>query len=247
MKRLLYGLLVTVLCAVIALCLYKTVPDVSDAVLAHKERRHITEVVETNSEPDEVFSKEAFNQLFAINPDLVGYLVFDSGIVSSPVVQGYSNESYLKTSFEREYSSQGTLFMDYNSTLNSQHYTIFGHNVYYDDSAMFSPVSRIVTQEEYEKNRYFSLYTYEGRIMYEITNVIYFTDDDFLDYDYTRTEFMSENDFEIWMDLNRNRNLIHAENSITYQDHFVTLQTCKKWDDHTIILVLAKELGRSSY
>lgn len=248
MKKLFYTIFIFLLLGVIAMCAWQVAPDVKDNAHAKAERERIAEVIEESTEENESFSHDAFMQLYEINHDLVAYLEFDSGIVSSPVVQGYTNDSYLRTSFEKkEYSTQGTLFMDSNATLNSQHFTIFGHNVYYDDKAMFSPVSKLVSQEEYEKNKTFSLYTSEEKREYEITNVIYFTQDDYLDYDYLQTEFSSPDAFRYWIDYANSRNLIHAEKRITYNDNFVTLQTCRRWNDNTIILVLAVETHRTSY
>ena len=168
MKKLIFPLIVCVLVGVIAFCAWQIAPDVKDNAQAKAERKRIVEIIENTTDQDKSFSHDSFRELYEINNDLIGYLEFDSGIVSSPIVKGYTNESYIRTSFEKEYSTQGTLFMDANSTLNSQHFTIFGHNVYYDDSAMFSPVSKLVFQDEFERNLTFSIYTSEDKREYEM-------------------------------------------------------------------------------
>ena len=247
MKKFTCTLLCLLLVSIVGICVYNIAPDVQDSVQSKAENKRIEAIVNENTEEDQSFSRTAFDELYAVNSDLVAYLEFDSGIVSLPVVQGFNNDQYLRQSFEKEYSSQGVLFMDSEATLNSQHFTIFGHNVYYDDSAKFSPVSKLVSQDFYNENKTFSLYTSEDKRDYEITNVFYFTQEDFLDYNYTQPAFRSKEEFRNWINYADSRNLIHSEQSITSNDRFVTLQTCKRWNEQTIILVLAKEIGRSYY
>ena len=247
MKKFTCTLLCLLLVSIVGICVYNIAPDVQDSVQSKAENKRIEAIVNENTEEEQSFSHAAFDELYAVNSDLVAYLEFDSGIVSLPVVQGYNNDQYLRQSFEKVYSSQGVLFMDSEATLNSQHFTIFGHNVYYDDSAKFSPVSKLVSQDFYENNKTFTLYTAQGKRDYLITNVFYFTQDDFLDYNYTQPGFHSAEEFKSWISFGNSRNLIHSEHSIGFSDRFVTLQTCKRWDDQTIILVLAKETGRSLY
>ena len=246
MKAIFRVLTVFILLGVIALCASKAAPDLSDAVSSHIKKERIASIVKDSS-GDAPFTHEAYKKLYSINPNLVGYLLFDSGIVSEPIVQGSTNETYLRLSFDGVYSSQGTIFMDSDASINSQHFTIFGHNVYYDDSAMFSPISKLVEQREYENNKTFVIYTSDLIHRYVITNVMYLTDDDSLNYDYTRTSFHSEDEFESWIAFANSRNLILCDEAIGFRDRFVTLQTCKRWDEHTIILILAKEIGHVSY
>ena len=247
MKKYFSHLLCSILIGMVCFSVYNIKQDIQDFVQSRAEKKRIETIVKQTTEKEQSFSHEAFSKLHDINSDLIAFLDFDSGIVSLPVVQGYNNDQYLRQSFEKEYSSQGVLFMDYEPTLNSQHFTIFGHNVYYDDTAMFSPVSKLTSQDFYEKNKTFTLYTAEEQRTYEITNVMYFTQEEFLDYNYTQPAFHSQYEFQNWISYANSKNLIRAEKSIQYSDRFVTLQTCKRWDEKTVILVLALETSCSSY
>lgn len=247
MKVIFRLLTVIILVCVIIFCTGNVLPDISDSFNSKIEDQRIDRVIETSAENDSIFSHEAFNRLYAINSDLIGYLHFDSGIINEPIVKGSSNEVYLRMSFEHTYSSQGTVFMDSDASLDSQHFTIYGHNVYYDDNAKFSPLSRLADQNFYEQNKTFVIFTSDEQIRYEITNVMYLSDDEFLDYDYTKSDFDSKESFNSWIGFANAKNLIIPEKNIVFQDHFITLQTCKRWDEHTIILVLAKEIEFTQY
>ena len=248
MKRLFFMAICIFLVSIICFCLYRLTPEVADSVQSAQEKKHVEMIVEETTRDNERFSRQSFEELYAVNNDLAAYLSFESGLVSVPVVQGYDNEQYLRQSFEKQYSTQGVPFMDADASLDSTHFVIFGHNVYYDDSAMFSPLAGLCSQDSYAQNRVFDLYTADEVRSYVITNVYYFTDDDSLAYDYMQKEFSDEASFNSWISIPNARNLIDSgSDCIQYGDSFVTLQTCKRWDDHAVILILAREISRHPY
>ena len=183
-----------------------------------------------------------------INEDLIGYLSFDNGLISTPVVKGVDNDEYLRKSFEGKYSSQGVPFMNSTSELNDVNIILFGHNVYYDQNAMFSKLTTLKDQKTYDANKYFSFCTETEKRDYVITNVFYYTEEEMQEHDYLQTEFRDEGEFNSWISFANTRNLIdNGADFIQYGDNIMTLQTCKNWNDTTVILVLAKEVQRSGY
>lgn len=214
---------------------------------ADENTKKIDLIVTDNEEAKETgFNKQSFLDLKEQNKDLVAYLEFDSGIVKVPIVQSYDNDYYLRRDYFGKWSTQGTCFMDYQNTLNDTNMTIYGHNVYYDETAMFSPLSKLVDQEWYDKNNTFKLYLEDEIREYEVVNVYYYPIDS--EYVYTQPEFSDSEDFDDWYRFAKDGNLILPKTgAISYPNRFVTLQTCKKWDDNTRIIILGKEVKYHGY
>lgn len=205
----------------------------------------VADIVKRNTTEDEIFNKKSFDALKAENGDLVGYLKFDSGIVSLPVVQSSDNNYYLRKSFYKDYNEQGIPFMDSECTLESQNIVIYGHNVYYDDTAMFSPISLLLNQDEFEKSQTFAFYTENGIRYYQITDVYVVDINEGIEF--KKQTFTDENDFNNWYSVIHNRNQIRTSEILDYTDRFISLQTCKRYQTDSRIVVIGKEIARTSY
>lgn len=167
--RVLQNILIIILIGVIAFCGYKIIPDIINGINSQKEIKAIANVISATDENR--FSQKAFNALKEENEDFIGYLKFDSGILSLPVVQAENNNYYLRRSFYKEYNEEGVPFMDASCSLESQNMVIYGHNVYYNDSAMFSPLSFLTDQEKFEESQYFTFYLDGEKRKYAITDI----------------------------------------------------------------------------
>lgn len=93
-----------------------------------------------------------FETLLGDSPDTVGWLYAPDGTVNLPVVQGTDNLYYLTHLPNGEYSSGGSLFLDY---LNSRDFEdevsfIFGHNM--KNGTMLQPLLEYRQQSYYDAN-----------------------------------------------------------------------------------------------
>lgn len=245
-KNVFSNILIAVLIALICYCGYKVVPDFVNSSKANKEMSAVADIVQRNSGTDgETFSKESFKALKSENNDLIGYLEFDSGIVSLPIMQASDNDYYLRKSFYKDYNEQGIPFMDSDCSLESKNITIYGHNVYYDDKAMFSPISFLVNQENFEESKTFKIY-FENEIRYYQITDVYVVDIN-EGFDFKRQNFENEENFAEWYSFVQNRNLIATDSRLQYEDNFVTLQTCKRYSADSRIVVIGKEVSKVSY
>ena len=239
---------ILILLVIIGICASKVLPELKDSTEAKESITSVNQIVKMSKEEDELFSKRAWEKLKEENGDFVGYLVFKSKILSLPVVQSGDNDFYLRKSFDKKYNEQGIPFMDCDCDINSTNITIYGHNVYYDDTAMFSPISFFVDQKKLDGNEVFYFYLENEVRTYQITDVYYLNvGEDNDGYDYLQTHFTDENNFNHWYSYAHSRNLIYINNKITYDDNFITLQTCKRYDSNHRIIVLAKEIDRYFY
>ena len=214
------------------------VDDIADQVAAANQLDSDT--------ADDRFSHAAWNALYERNQVLVAYMAFDSGLFAYPVVQHGDNDYWLRRNYDGEYSAMGTPFMEANDTLDDMNVTVYGHNVFYDSGAMFSPLQTLNDQETYEKNSTITVWTRDEKRSYGIC-YLYYIDVDATPYNY-RVASVPESAFDEFMEYPRAHNEISSlYGDLEYGDHWLTLQTCKKHNSPWRIIVVAKLLDSEPY
>ncbi len=103
-----------------------------------------------------------FDELEAVNGDVVAWLDFPGQQISYPVVQGDDNSFYLKQSFSGNSSSSGAIFMDYRNDglMKDGNTIIYGHNM--RNGSMFGQLRKYQEQSHYEEFPFFDVYTRKG-------------------------------------------------------------------------------------
>lgn len=192
-------------------------------------------------DPEQV---DAYRQRSAVNPEYIGELKFDSGLLSQYVVHCTNpdgNEKYLTQTWDFQPSTQGAAFADYRNTLNDQNLIIYGHYVYYDAEAMFTPLESLKDAANYEANKYITLTIGEDeKRRYLITNVFYYqmaTDSP----QYYNVEYDAEQ-FATCREAMNNANFYSTGETIEPDDRWLTLQTCVRDHDELRQIIVAKEL-----
>jgi len=94
----------------------------------------------------------SFDELVAINPDVVGWLTVDGTNIDYPLVQGKDNEIYVNTAVNGEFSLSGALFLDYR---NASDFTdpisiVYGHNMTGD--MMFGGIDNYADPEYFSRH-----------------------------------------------------------------------------------------------
>lgn len=224
---------------------YKMVPDLASRNNSKKETDHIQQLIKTNS--DDSFSHQSWNALKQENNDFIGYLKFESGLIETPVVQGRDNDEYLQKSFEGKYDTQGVPFMDAMASPYSTNITIYGHNVYYDSNAKFSPLEPLTDDDTARDNQTVLFYLEDECREYEVAAVLYITSEEAEGMDYAQSAFVTNRQKEDWLKFMMRKNLIHSGIEPSAFDNFLTLQTCRKWNDNEHLLVICREVERDSY
>ena len=178
------------------------------------------------------------------NSDAKAIIAFNNDIIHQPVVQGETNDTYLRTNWkDMSYDSYGSIFMDSWNNLNAddKNTIIYGHYIYEyltsDRSIMFTPLE--VTDKEvryYEVSKVFEcpLDEIDG-VSYPVKDVPYnFTD-------YTKDEFES-----YIAAIDKYQYYDTGAKPITYDDHIMTLQTCLEGVETSREVVVCREIGRNS-
>jgi sortase B len=102
---------------------------------------------------------EGFEELKAINPEVVGWLtVYGTGI-DYPLTQADGNEKYVNTDVHGRYSMTGSLFLDYRNSPYFEDFNtiIYGHHMAED--AMFGGLDQFVEKEYFEGHRFGALFS----------------------------------------------------------------------------------------
>lgn len=114
------------------------------------------------------------SSLKEINPDYLGWLMYEPLDISYPVVLDTGDSFYETHSFEMDESRAGGIFMDYlcKSNFDSFNTIIYGHNM--RDGSMFGGLKKLVSNPEMiDENPYFYLFTEDYAMMYKIVCVYY--------------------------------------------------------------------------
>lgn len=100
------------------------------------------------------------------NKDVIGYLVLDGFDVEYPIMQGETNESYIKTSPYGNYDYNGSIFLDYenHSDFSDSRSVMYGHNMI--NKSMFGCLRSLYEGNVDEK--YFTIYTDDGVLKYKV-------------------------------------------------------------------------------
>lgn len=211
---------------------------------------------------DEDLCKQLWEENSAISQNYKGTIMFESGLVYLPFVQGASNDTYYRTNWKtNEYDDQGSIFMDSSNTLDDQNIILIGHYVYPQidptGTAMFTPLSKLLEQSNYEANQYVKVFLQNQIRRYQVANVYYcdlITEDNegtTIQYTPDGYEFFipnyTEDQFNTYINNVKNSSLYDTGVSIEYSDKFITLQTCVENNDEKREIILLKEIERIDY
>ena len=194
-------------------------------------------------------TREGFDSLKAQYPLTVAYIAYDDGFIAEPIGKAGDNEYLLRRDLNGNYSEKGTVFMDAGCDSDSQNITLYGHNVYYDPSSRFSPLSQLMTQNGYDIHNTFRIWYGDRVATYAISYVVRFSRNQ-ESISYSANEYTDETDYQWKINWLEQRQLIipvSEARHISYTDRTVTLQTCVKWHPDQLELVVAREILSELY
>lgn len=183
----------------------------------------------------------SFEDLLAINPDIVGWLTID-GVVNLPVMQTTDNEYYLTHDFYNNPSKTGTLYVDYHNKVTAggkpDNTVIYGHNDagaeyfgglpnYFNYSMTTGDPNNISFYKNHPTITYNTIYknsTY--KIFAGILTNVYDEDGAVFPY-HTVRSFGSKSEFDNYCaNILDRSNFINPDVDLQYGDKLLTLSTC---------------------
>ncbi|MBE6151355.1 MAG: class B sortase [Firmicutes bacterium] len=187
-------------------------------------KEELIKLVEIPEEPEveETFSVD-FSELEKINSDVVGWIVIEGTQVNYPIVQGKDNSYYLNHSFDKSWSSLGSIFMDYRSTNDFSDYNTFIYGHHTKNGSMFGELYKYMDATFYKEHPFFYLYSPEGIYKVEIISAYL----DSAESDSYVQKFGSIEDYKRYINL-----IVKKSNYITdtifdsSTDKIITLYSC---------------------
>ena len=174
-----------------------------------------------------------FDELLAINPDVVGWISIPGTAVDYPVLQTEDNVYYLDHDIYGETSRAGTLFMDYRMLLDGtdRHQIIYGHHT--RDGSMFTSLMDYKDESFFNANRLIYLDQLFEKQTWEIFSA-YVTSTDFY---YIETRFSGDEDWLAFMEMVQDRSKFNTEVTLSADDQMLTLSTCTyEFDDARFVV-----------
>lgn len=208
------------------------------AAAAGMMKPSVSVINQNEQEPAAILAETKNRQ--AINPEYLGKLRFNSGLIEEPVVQGSDNEKYLNVSWDLKPDTQGTVFLDYRNQLEDRNLILYGHYVYKDESKKFGPLHQLTNPEVAEKNRELTLDLGLEIRCYQVELVYYYEmDNPVLEYFHTKYD---ADYFSVYLEQVRKRALYDSEENLTSEDSLLTLQTCVRNRDDLRLIVIARQI-----
>ena len=184
-----------------------------------------TTIIEGPIEPSRIsdpISKSPYRDLLKRNLDYRGWISIEGSNISYPIVKGLDNNYYLKRSFDQEYDTKGSIFMDYRNLGFgiSQHIILYGHNM--KDGSMFADLKKYKDPSYALSNSIIQIEDLYGIRYFKVYASYYASAES----DLIQTSFMDDDDYQAFINQqvarsSVNYNLIPSEEAYT-----LTLVTC---------------------
>lgn len=171
--------------------------------------------------------REAYNK----NHDLVGWITVPNTKIDHPVVQASDNAYYMRKNFEKGYERRGSIFMD--CRCNSKNYVkntiLYGHN--FLDSTMFADLEKYKDLDFYKSApviEFNSIYKNQKWKVFGVYLINVEEKDDNGYVFYSIHPFMTDDNFEAYVQAVRERSIINAPVDVERTDKMLTLSTCTR-------------------
>ena len=179
--------------------------------------------------------KVDFNALWKQNRDVIGWIYCEDTVISYPVLQGETNNTYLRTLMTGEYNTAGCIFMDVACRRDLGDYVsiLYGHNMH--DGSMFAMVDKYKDQSAYDEHPTYWYLTPEGNYRLDVL-AGYITPSD----DPVYSLFETKEEMKDFLDLSIGKSMFRASAYPDDVSHLFVFSTCDyKYEDARYILILS--------
>lgn len=209
--------------------------------LVHENKAyvHLRQEVVTDKEENKNEFKINLETIKAQNKQVVGWIRIPETNINYPIMQEKDNKYYLNHNFNNEVSISGSIFMDYRNNISKQHIEeygldqniiLYGHNM--KNNTMFGELERYKNVEMTNKNDLIIVNINDDILVYRIF-AVYTSNPKF---NYRQIDY-SEEEFENFINVVKEKNNLKDEINISSQDKILTLSTC---DDKERLVIHAK-------
>ncbi len=168
------------------------------------------------------------------HPDVVGWLYFEDGHISYPIVQCEDNEKYRILDYSGEESDTGSIFLDFRSAsdFSDSNSIIYGHNM--KNHTMFGSLRDYREDPSYyNDHQYFQVITPDKTYRYQIFEYMDVPEN------YVLYDYVSDAAYEFVKDAEpvRIKSYMDSEIIVNAKSKVVTLSTCTRKDDLQFVVL----------
>lgn len=184
-----------------------------------------------------------------INSDYKGWLTIYGTQISEPVVQGETNETYLRTNINGEHAEAGTLFLDETTDLSQDgNLIIYGHKM--NDGTMFGTLDKFEDEEFFDNNGTVCWESEKGKEYYQIFALLvlpgYSTDPDFIDLQAWNNVLDEEQTADMLNTIADRASIFRGESFNLEKDKYIFLVTCDYSINNGRLVLVGRRLSKKS-
>lgn len=201
---------------------------------------------ETETEED---NKDWSKGMLDINSDYKGWLTIYGTQISEPVVQGETNETYLRTNINGEHAEAGTLFLDETTDLSQDgNLIIYGHKM--NDGTMFGTLDKFEDEEFFDNNGTVCWESEKGKEYYQIFALLvlpgYSTAPDFIDLQAWNNVLDEEQTADMLNTIADRASIFKGESFNLEKDKYLFLVTCDYSINNGRLVLVGRRLSKKS-
>lgn len=180
-----------------------------------------------------------FPTLLSYNSEVKGWISIEETNIDYPIVQGDTNDEYLRHTIEHTFNNAGSIFLDYQVRKPFEEFNtiIYGHNQ--RNGMMFHDLVKYQEQEFYQKHPYIQIDTPEKTYIYQICSA-YITN---ASSDTYLLESYRSFQPQIFLNQMKNAALYDTGAVMNLNDQYLTLSTCTNDEEEERMVVQAKKIG----
>lgn len=184
-----------------------------------------------------------------INSDYKGWLTIYGTQISEPVVQGETNETYLRTNINGEHAEAGTLFLDETTDLTQDgNLIIYGHKM--NDGTMFGTLDKFEDEEFFDNNGTVCWESEKGKEYYQIFALLvlpgYSTDPNFIDLQAWNNVLDEEQTADMLNTIADRASIFRGESFNLEKDKYIFLVTCDYSISNGRLVLVGRRLSKKS-
>lgn len=184
-----------------------------------------------------------------INSDYKGWLTIYGTQISEPVVQGETNETYLRTNINGEHAEAGTLFLDETTDLTQDgNLIIYGHKM--NDGTMFGTLDKFEDEEFFDNNGTVCWESEKGKEYYQIFALLvlpgYSTDPNFIDLQAWNNVLDEEQTADMLNTIADRASIFRGESFNLEKDKYLFLVTCDYSINNGRLVLVGRRLSKKS-
>ena len=186
-------------------------------------------------------------ELKKTNNDIVGWLEIDNTKINFPVLQGSDNEYYMTHTYNKEYSSDGSIFLDkdYDWNIPSSNLLIYGHNN--KNGNMFQDLLKYEDENYYKEHPNIRFTTVEDDSLYEIISVfksrVYYKNEQNVFRYYFFINADNEEEYNYYVEESKKASLYDTGKTATYGEQLLSLSTCEYSQEDGRFVVVARKVN----